>query len=68
MRHCSKPEHIDLLLKEGVHPYDLTMASTTLMILTHMELSKRERYDHKVDNDREGFKLSDAKMADAASG
>ena len=38
------------------------------MILTHMELSKRERYDHKVDNDREGFKLSDAKMADAASG
>ena len=66
MRHCSKPEHIDLLLKKGVYPYDLTMASTTLMILTHMELSKRERYE--VDNDREGLKLSHAKMADAASG
>ena len=22
MRHCSKPEHIDLLLKKGVYPYD----------------------------------------------
>jgi hypothetical protein len=53
-------------LKKGVYPYDLTMASTTLMILTHMELSKRERYE--VDNDREGLKLSHAKMADAASG
>ena len=66
MRHCSKPEHTDLLLKKGVHPYTHAMASTTLMILTHMELSKRERYE--VDNDREGLKLSHAKMADAASG
>ena len=45
MRHCSKPEHIDMLLKKGVYPYDYM---SDWLKMDETELPPREAFYSKL--------------------